>query len=103
MVEVTRPGRVSTKPVLAVADTQTLVAPDAPITTNAVTYAELTRGIVWQYGQIFFDNDTLEYAAREFSRYSSTRIVVDRTVAKLTVTGSARALTKPLVRPSICA
>jgi len=87
VVVVTRAGKVDAKPVLAVADTQTLVPRNAPITTRPVTYSQLTGGIAWQYGQIFFDNDTLEDAAQEFARYSNTKIIVDPAVANRTVTG----------------
>ena len=87
VVAVTRDNSPRVRPVLAIADTQTLVPQNAPITTQSVTYAQLTRGIAWQYGQIFFDNDTLADAAEEFARYSNIKIKIDPAVSTRTVTG----------------
>jgi transmembrane sensor len=87
VVAVTRAGSGDTKPVLAATETQTLVPRNAPITTHTVTYTQLARGTAWQYGQISFDNDTLEEAAQEFARYSDTKIIVDSAVSARTVTG----------------
>jgi transmembrane sensor len=87
VVEVKRSGVRLTKPVLAVADTQVTVPDNAPITRRNATYAQVAGGVAWQYGQIFFDNDTLEDAALEFARYSSTRIKIEPSVSHRTITG----------------
>jgi transmembrane sensor len=87
VVEVTRTGNSGAKSVLAVADTQTLIAPSTPIAMRHVTYTQIARNVAWQYGQISFDDETLRDAAQEFARYSTTRLVVDPAVADRTVTG----------------
>lgn len=74
-------------PVRGVAETQTLVSPNEPIVTRAIPYSQVARGVAWQYGQIAFDNATLEAAATEYARYSRTRIVVDPAVSDRTITG----------------
>lgn len=87
IVEVVHRGHKATKPVRATAETQTLVADDAPIITQPVAYPKMTRNLAWQYGRIAFENETLESAAEEFSRYSMTKIIVDPAVANRTITG----------------
>ena len=87
VVEVTRRGIPNAKPVRAAADTQTVVPHGAPIATHPVPYSKVARNLAWQYGQIAFDNETLEEAALEFARYSDKKIVVEPAVAGLTITG----------------
>jgi len=87
VVEVTRKGSSDVTPVRAVADTRTVVASGAPIANHPVTYTQVSRDLAWQYGQIAFDNQTLEEAAREFARYSKVKIIVDPAVANRTITG----------------
>jgi transmembrane sensor len=88
VVEVSRRNAENATPVRAKADTKTVVPVNAPIATEAVTYTQIARKLAWQYGQIAFDNETLADAAREFARYSSTKIVVEPSVAGQTVTGA---------------
>jgi len=57
------------------------------IATHPVPYSKVARNLAWQYGQIAFDNETLEDAALEFARYSDKKIVVEPAVAGLTITG----------------
>ena len=87
VVEVTRRSTPNARPVRATADTQTVVPHGAPIATRALPYSRVARNLAWQYGQIAFDNETLEDAALEFARYSNTKIVVEPPVAGLTITG----------------
>jgi transmembrane sensor len=88
VVEVSRRHSENAAPVRAKADTKTVVPVNAPIATQAVTYTQIARKLAWQYGQIAFDNETLADAAEEFARYSSTRIIVEPSVAGQTVTGA---------------
>ena len=87
VVEVTRRSTPGAAPVRAPAETQTFVPPDAPIAIRSVSYSKVTRNLAWQYGQIAFDNETLEDAAQEFARYSNKKIVVEPIIAKRTITG----------------
>ena len=87
VVEVTRRSTPNATPVRATADTQTVVPHGAPIATHPVPYSKVARNLAWQYGQIAFDNETLEEAALEFARYSDKKIVVEPAVAGLTITG----------------
>lgn len=87
IVEVVRRDAPHAKPVRAIAETQTLVPPAAPIVVQAVPHPEVARKLAWRYGRIAFENETLADAAQEFGRYSNTRIVVDPAVGKQTITG----------------
>jgi len=87
VVEVTRTGAADIARVRAVAETQTLVPAVAPIVTHVVPRPQVARNLAWRFGRIALENETLEDAAEEFARYSTTRIVVDPTVANRTVTG----------------
>ena len=87
VVEVKRRDTPDAKPVRAVAQTRTLVPLAAPIMVHAVPRPEVARDLAWRFGQIAFENERLADAAVEFSRYSSTRIVVDPEVADRTITG----------------
>jgi len=87
VVEVTRRSTPNATPVRATADTQTVVPHNAPIATRPMPYTRVARNLAWQYGQIAFDNETLEDAAVEFARYSNTKIVVEPSVGGLTITG----------------
>jgi transmembrane sensor len=70
-----------------VAETQAVVAANAPITVRAVPHTQVERNLAWQYGQISFENETLAEAAQEFARYSDTKIAVDPAIANRTITG----------------
>jgi len=87
VVEVTHRGVRSSKPVRAVAETQTVVAANAPIAVRAVPRIQVERDLAWRYGQISFENETLADAAVEFARYSDTRIAVDPAISNRTITG----------------
>lgn len=87
VVEVRHRDMPSSKPVRAVAETQTVVAASAPITVRALPHSQVQRNLAWQYGQISFENETLAEAAQEFARYSDTKIAVDPAIANRTITG----------------
>lgn len=87
VVEVSRAGITAEAPMRITANTQALAPHGAPIIAMTVPRAKLVRDMAWQYGRIAFDNQTLQEAAREFSRYSEVRIVVAPAVANRTVTG----------------
>lgn len=87
VVEVTRKDAPNARPVRSVAETQTIVPRGKPIVTRPVSNSQITRGLAWQYGQIAFDNVTLQVAAIEFARYSNTRIIIDPAVSDRTITG----------------
>ncbi len=79
--------RAATSPVWVGASTRALAPRGAPIVAVPVSVTMLTRDLAWQYGRIALDNQTLQAAANEFSRYSDVRIVVDPAIANRTVTG----------------
>jgi transmembrane sensor len=87
VVEVACPDKPAVRTVRAIAETQAVVQAKAPIVTRAVPRAAAARSLAWQFGQIAFENEKLEDAAKEFARYSNTRIIVAPTVTDLTVTG----------------
>jgi len=79
--------RADTAAVWLAARTKALAPPHAPIVAESISSTMLARDLAWQYGQIAFDNQTLQAASAEFARYSDVRIVVDPAVANRTVTG----------------
>lgn len=87
IVELKRSDMPEAPPVRASANIRAIVPPNAPISTMAMPEEKLARNMVWQYGQIALDNETLADAADEFARYSDVRIVVDEAVSGKTVTG----------------
>ena len=87
VVEVVRRDKPVVKPVRAVAETQTVVPPSAPIVVQSLPHPQVARKLAWQYGRIALENETLSDAAEEFARYSDTRIIVDPAIAGCTITG----------------
>jgi transmembrane sensor len=87
VVEVSHPHKSSEKPVRAAAETQTVIAANAPIAIRTIPRAQVERNVAWQRGLISFENETLADAAQEFGRYSGTKIAVDPAVANRTITG----------------
>ena len=87
VVELNRIGNQETAPVRVSANTQALALRDVAIVAARVPKAKIERDLAWKFGQIAFDNQTLQDAAQEFARYSEVRIVIDPTVANRTVTG----------------
>ena len=54
----------------------------------AMPKEELERALAWQHGMISLDGISLREAAREFARYSETRILIDdSSLAERKVTG----------------
>jgi len=84
VVELQRPGGASVR---ATANIRALAPTNAPIVTVALPEDKVARDLAWQHGDIALDNQTLEDASEEFSRYSEVRIVVDPAVANRTITG----------------
>jgi transmembrane sensor len=86
-VEVKRPNVPEAAPVKLSANTIAVAPSQAPISTEKLTSAQVSRDLAWREGRIAFDNETLAEAARAFSRYSDIRILVSADVEKQTVTG----------------
>ena len=88
IVEIGRPSVPVMAPVLVRAGECANAPTDAPITVERKGPDRLAQLLAWKEGRISFEDIPLAHAAREFSRYSNTRIVVDDpAVAKRTVTG----------------
>jgi transmembrane sensor len=73
--------------VRAGAGTKAVVGGSAPIVVRPISRFELARELAWEAGRIAFQNERLADAAKEFARYSSTKIIVDPTIGNRTVTG----------------
>ena len=74
--------------VMAVAPTPTPQVAEPVVRTVAIGPSDVARGIAWRDGLLSFDGDTLADAARQFERYSDTRIVIDDPgLARATITG----------------
>jgi transmembrane sensor len=85
VVEIKRPDAPA--PILLRANARAMAASNS-IRTAAVAPAAVARDLIWRLGRISFDDETLAAAAREFARYSNTRIVIDDPqIAARTVTG----------------
>lgn len=87
VVEVSHRDQRTGKAIRATAETKTVIASNAPIAVQPVPRVEVERNLAWRYGQISFENVRLADAAREFARYSDTKIAVDPAVANHTITG----------------
>lgn len=74
-------------PVRVSANMRALSSPSDRIIAASLPQENVKRDLVWQYGQIAFDNETLSDAADEFARYNEVRIVVDPAVGNRTITG----------------
>ena len=75
------------EPIRAKANIKAVAPAGAPIVTVTVPEEKLARSLAWQGGRIALDDQPLEDAAKEFSRYSEVRITVDPAVSSKTVTG----------------
>jgi transmembrane sensor len=97
VVDVTRDGTVK-----RIAANVRAVAAAQSVAVAAIAPEKLDRELAWRDGRLAFEGETLREAAREFARYSDTRIVIadpaiaDRTIAGLYVStdpvGFARAV-----------
>lgn len=74
-------------PVRVSANMRALSSQGGRIIAASLPQESVTRDLVWQYGQIAFDNRPLREAADEFARYNEVRIVVDPTAGRRTITG----------------
>lgn len=88
VVELKHTNAAVSAPVRVSANNQAVAPHGAPITTTPVAEAKLARNLAWEYGRLAFDDQTLQEAADEYARYSDIRIVVDPTIANMTITGS---------------
>jgi transmembrane sensor len=71
-----------------VANSKAIVPANAPVETETVDPAILTRALSWRVGRLAFEGDTLKDAAASFARYSETQIEIDDPViANKTITG----------------
>lgn len=75
------------KSIRAKANIKAVAPAGAPIVTVPVAEEKLARNLAWQSGRIALDDQSLEDAAKEFSRYSEVRITVDPAISSKTVTG----------------
>jgi len=83
VVEVTHDGKVR-----RVAANVRAVAVAKTVDVATVAPAKVERQLAWRDGRLVFEGETLREAAREFERYSDTRIVIaDREIAGRTITG----------------
>jgi transmembrane sensor len=88
VVEVKRPDQPAATPVRLPADTKAIAPKDAPIATQRIASAEVTRALSWRVGRLAFEGETLAQAAVTFARYSDTKIVIDDpAIANDTITG----------------
>lgn len=87
VVEVKRRDMPNVRAVRATAETETVVPSHASISVRNLPHPQLARDLAWQFGRISFEEETLASASLEFARYSTTKIVVDPSVANRTITG----------------
>jgi transmembrane sensor len=88
IVEMRRPATPVVAPILIRFNEHAIAPADAPISVSQETSDRIAHSLAWKSGRVAFEDVTLAAAAREFSRYSKTRIVIDDPgVASKTVTG----------------
>ena len=88
VVEIDRPNMPAAVPTRVAANTRAVISTASAIVIAAVAPSKLAGDLAWKAGRVYFDDETLASAAREFARYSNTRIVIDDPwVANRTVTG----------------
>lgn len=87
VVELQRQLGSSEIPVRAGRNIKAILVKDAPILTTSIPQKTLTQDLEWRKGRIVFENQTLERAAVEYSRYSNVRISIDPSASQRTVTG----------------
>ena len=88
VVEIKRPTTPVVAPVVVHANAKAIAPVDAPIMVVQEQPDAVARDLAWKAGRIAFEDTSLASAAREFMRYSQTRVVIDDpAVARRTVTG----------------
>jgi transmembrane sensor len=88
VVELKRADNVArVVPVRVTANMRALSSPSDRIVAESMPQEHVKRDLMWRYGQIAFDNETLSDAADEFARYNQVRIVVDPAAGSRTITG----------------
>jgi transmembrane sensor len=88
VVEIKRPAIPVAAPVVVRIDEKATAPADAPIVVTPERPDNMARDLAWKAGRIAFEDTSLASVAREFARYSQTRIIIDDpAVARRTVTG----------------
>lgn len=78
VVEVRHSARAAaTPPVRVVANTRAVAMPTDTVEAVTIAPDAVARELAWREGRIAFEGETLREAARQFARYSETRIVID--------------------------
>jgi transmembrane sensor len=86
VVEIDTPN--SSAPLRLYAGSRATALPGGQLAVDTLTAQQITDGLVWRSGHVFFRHQTLAAIAREFARYSNVHIVIDDpAVADKTVTG----------------
>lgn len=67
-----------------------VVATSSVVSSPKQSAQALASELGWRRGVVVFDNTTLADAAAEFNRYNQQKLVVDTSVAKLTIGGTFR-------------
>jgi len=76
------------KAVFLSANSRAVMSPDGAIAVEVLTPVKVAGDLAWKSGHIILQHRTLNFAAKEFSRYSKTMIVIEEpSVGDLTVTG----------------
>lgn len=88
VVELKRADAVThISPLRVSANMRALSASGDKIIAATLPKERVKRDLVWQYGQIAFDNKTLNEAAVEFARYNEVHIIVEPAIGDRTITG----------------
>ena len=88
VVDVTQDTRIRPPPIRVSAQSEAVLQPQVVAAVAPVPAPQIDRELAWQQGMISLDGRTLREAAQEFSRYSSTAIIIDDpSLADETVTG----------------
>jgi transmembrane sensor len=88
VVEVTQDTVARPPPIRVSSQSEAVLQPQVVAAVAPVPSPQMDRELAWQQGMISLDGRTLREAAEEFSRYSSTAIIIDDpSLADQTVTG----------------
>lgn len=78
VVEVRHSARAAAAPPVRVAaNTRAVAMPTEAVEAVTIAPDAVARELAWREGRIAFEGETLREAARQFARYSETRIVID--------------------------
>lgn len=80
--------QTSAAPIRIYAGSRATILPGGQQAVETLTSQQISEGLAWRSGHVFFRHQTLGAIAREFKRYSNIQIVIDDpAVADKTVTG----------------